>query len=106
LGWVTTADVFVLNSTYEGLSHALIETMSLGTPIIATAIGGNPELITNEVDGLLIPPNNDEALHAALLRVEKDPMAAKARAVSAKQKTSTFSIDTTITQLAELLHTI
>src|SRR3989344_6861070 len=45
LGWVKAADVFVLNSTYEGLSHALVEAMALGTPVIATAVGGNLELV-------------------------------------------------------------
>ena len=47
MGWVKAADVFVLNSTYEGLSHALVEAISLGTPIVATHVGGNPELITD-----------------------------------------------------------
>lgn len=103
LGWVKAADVFVLNSTYEGLSHALVEAMALGTPVVATAVGGNPELIEDKVDGLLVPPGDDNALYAALKRIEEDRESAVARAQSARAKTKQFSIDTAVSKLAELL---
>ena len=45
LGWAKVGDVFVLNSSYEGLSHTLLEVMSLDIPVVAWAVGGNPELI-------------------------------------------------------------
>jgi glycosyltransferase involved in cell wall biosynthesis len=106
LGWVKTANAFVLNSTYEGLSHALIEAMSLGTPIVATAVGGNPELIEDGVDGLLIPPSDDEALYGALKNIEMNKDAARARTESARAKIKRFSIDTTVTELTTLLKTI
>ena len=103
LGWVKTADVFVLNSTYEGLSHALVEAMALGTPVIATAVGGNLELIEDKIDGLLVPPGDDEALYAAIKKVETDKESALARAQSARAKLGQFSIERTIKELAELL---
>jgi glycosyltransferase involved in cell wall biosynthesis len=103
LGWVKAADVFVLNSTYEGLSHALVEAMALGTPVIATRVGGNPELIQHEVEGLLIPPQDDEALHWALMLVDQDRVAAHARAESAHAKVKQFSIDASLTSIASLL---
>ena len=103
LGWVKAADVFVLNSTYEGLSHALIEAMALGTPVVATAVGGNPELIENGVDGLLVPPGDDEALYAAIKKVETDRESALARAQSARAAVGKFSIERTIEKLAGLL---
>lgn len=106
LGWVKVADVFVLNSTYEGLSHALIEAMSLGTPVVATAVGGNPELIEDGVDGLLVPAGDDGALHAALKRVETDKDSARARAESARIKVERFSVDATIATLTTLLKTL
>lgn len=106
LGWVKAADVFVLNSSYEGLSHALIEAMALGTPIVATAVGGNPELIEDGINGLLVPLHNDEALYAALKRIEADKDGALARAQSARASTKKFSIDTTITEFVKLLQTI
>lgn len=104
LGWVKAADVFVLNSTYEGLSHALIEAMSLGTPIVATAVGGNPELIVHGVEGLLIPAKDDDALYAALRKVEQEPNTARARAEAARKKSGEFSIDRTLLKLREFLH--
>ncbi|MSR70802.1 glycosyltransferase [Candidatus Kaiserbacteria bacterium] len=106
LGWIQAADVFVLNSSYEGLSHQLIEVMSLGTPIIATSVGGNPELITDGVEGLLIPPQNDEALYAALKNIEADPVAARARAEAARTKAGQFNIERTLGHVVELFKTL
>lgn len=66
---IKAADVFVLNTSYEGLSHQLLEVMSLGTPIVTTTSGGNPETITNEESGLLVPYNDKEALKKSILRI-------------------------------------
>jgi glycosyltransferase involved in cell wall biosynthesis len=106
MGWVKSADVFVLNSSYEGLSHALLEVMSLGTPIIATAVGGNPELIEDTIDGLLISPHDDEGLYHALKNIEEDNDAARTRADSACEKVKTFSIEKTIHEVVALLKTL
>jgi glycosyltransferase involved in cell wall biosynthesis len=104
LGWVQSADVFVLNSTYEGLSHALLEVMALGTPIVATNVGGNPELL--EDTGVLVPPNSDQALEDAIRRVQEDPAAARARAERAQSRVKEFAVDKTVARLAELLKTL
>ncbi len=103
MGWVKAADVFVLNSTYEGLSHALVEAMTLGTPVIATRAGGNIELVADQKTGLLIPPENDDALYAALKNIEQDRRAAQLRAEAAQRAVLEFSIEKTIIQLVELL---
>ena len=65
-------DVFVLNSTYEGLPHVLAEAMTWGLPIVATAVGGTPETILNERNGLLISPDDPDALPKALRRMTTD----------------------------------
>jgi glycosyltransferase involved in cell wall biosynthesis len=106
LGWVSSADVFVLNSTYEGLSHALIEAMMLGTPVVATRVGGNPELIRDGVDGILIEPNNEQALYEALLSIKHDPESALLRAQSAKERAKQFSIEETIGETETVLTSI
>jgi glycosyltransferase involved in cell wall biosynthesis len=106
MGWVKAADAFALNSTYEGLSHALIETMALGTPIVATNVGGNPELITLGETGLLILPKDDEALYAALKNIEMHPEEARQRAARAVEKAQQFSIDITIEKLVTLLKSL
>lgn len=106
LGWVKAADVYVLNSTYEGLSHALVEAMALGTPVVATRVGGNPELIEDGVDGLLIPPKDDGALHAALKAVHDNPMLARARAERAKEKAKQFDIEVALDSVATLFKNV
>ena len=63
---IKAADIFVLNTAYEGLSHQLIEVMDIGTPIITTPAGGNPELITDKVTGLLVEFNDVTALSSAV----------------------------------------
>lgn len=63
------ADVFVLNSKYEGLSHMLLEVLRLGKPIIASNRGGNPEVIEDGKNGLLVEYNNVEQLKLAIKRM-------------------------------------
>lgn len=62
LGVMADADVFVLNSSYEGLSHFLIEALSLGVPSVASAVGGNVELIQSSSDGTLVTSGDARAL--------------------------------------------
>lgn len=66
------ADVFVLNSGYEGLSHVILEAMQQGVPVIASSEGGNPELVENEVNGLLIEYKNKQQIKKAILRLWRD----------------------------------
>lgn len=106
LGWMKSADVFVINSEYEGLSHQLLEAMALGARIIATNIGGNPELIRDKEEGLLTPPHDEVALHTALLRISNDAQLAWARGSAAAKRVEEFSIDKTLEQLSALLKKI
>lgn len=73
LALIKDADVFVLNSTYEGLSHLLIEALALGKAVIATDVGGNPELIEDGKNGLLVPAGDREALCEALTHLLTTP---------------------------------
>jgi glycosyltransferase involved in cell wall biosynthesis len=66
--------VFVLNSSYEGLSHLLIEALMLGCAIIATNAGGNSEVITDEESGLLVSVGDTDGLVAALVRFSRPEM--------------------------------
>ncbi len=69
---IKASDLFVLNTGYEGLSHQLLEVMAMGTPIITTNAGGNPEVIENDKEGILVDYNDKEALHDAILSVLSD----------------------------------
>lgn len=65
-------DLFVLPSLSEGCSNVLLEAMATGLPIIATNVGGNPELIKDGINGLLVPPASPEELAGAMIRLIQD----------------------------------
>jgi len=69
---LSTADVLVLGSYQEGLPNSLVEAMAAGVPVVATHVGGIPEIVNHEENGLLIPPKNSDALFAAVSRMLED----------------------------------
>lgn len=71
------ASSYVLSSISEGVSLTLLEAMACGLPIVATRVGGTPEVIADGINGLLAPPRDPAALASALLRVHRDPEAAR-----------------------------
>lgn len=103
LGWMRAADVFVLNSTYEGLSHVLIEAMTLGTPVVATRAGGNGTLVEHGITGLLVPPGDDAALEEALSTVAHNPVAARERASAGQKRMDDFSVQTMLSRTSDVL---
>lgn len=66
------ADVVVLASETEGFSNTIIEAMAFERPVVACAVGGNPEAIKDGETGLLVPPRDAEALARGLLKVVRD----------------------------------
>ncbi|MFQ3568622.1 MAG: glycosyltransferase family 4 protein [Aggregatilineales bacterium] len=64
--YMRAADYVALYSGYEGLSHTLLESLRVGTPVIASDKGGNPEIVQHGVNGLLVPYIDLEALQSAL----------------------------------------
>lgn len=79
-------DLFVLPSLAEGISNTLLEAMSCGVPVIATAVGGNPELVVDGVTGTLIPPADSPALADALARYLGNPALLESRGTAARQR--------------------
>lgn len=71
--FLAAADVFALPSLREGMPLSLLEAMAAGLPVVASAVGGVPEVVKNESTGLLVPPGDVEALETALHRLLKDP---------------------------------
>lgn len=67
------ADFLVLPSMMEGMSNVLMEAMAAGCPVIASDVGGNPELVEDGVTGLLFPDNDHARLAEAILRLTGDP---------------------------------
>ncbi len=64
---------FVLPSLGEGISNTILEAMASGLPVVATAVGGNPELVSEGVTGHIVPSDDVEALAAALVALARDP---------------------------------
>jgi len=71
--FLSTLDIAVLPSQSEGLSNSLLEYMAAGRAVIATAVGGNTELISNERNGLLVSANDPGALADSIVRYLADP---------------------------------
>jgi len=86
LKYLGAADIFILNSSYEGLSHVLIEAMQMGAPVIATDAGGNPELVENGVTGLLVKYGEPDQLAAAIQKLWQDKEFANRLAANAMIK--------------------
>ncbi|MGQ9576949.1 MAG: glycosyltransferase [Thermoguttaceae bacterium] len=84
--FLSTLDVAVLTSYSEGLSNSLLEYMAAGRPIVATAVGGNVELIEDGVHGLLVPPGDPAAVAAAVERLLGDPALAARLAAAARTR--------------------
>jgi len=78
-------DALVFSSLREGLSMAMLEAMAAGVPIVATAVGGTPELITHDTTGLLVPPGRPDALAEALVSLLQDPAAAERLRAAARR---------------------
>lgn len=72
-----TMDIFVLPSLAEGISNTVLEAMATGLPVVATRTGGNPELVSSEISGLLFPVGDSESLAEALLTLIASPQLRK-----------------------------
>lgn len=67
--YIQKTDLFVLNSSYEGLPHVILEAMAAGVPVVATDAGGTGEVVKHEETGLLVPVDDDQALGHAIRQV-------------------------------------
>lgn len=95
IGWVgreqreallRRATIYALPSYNEGLPMSVLEAMAAGLPIVSTPIGGIPEAITNDVEGLLVEPGDVQALAQALRRLLADPSLARTMGSAARAK--------------------
>ena len=66
---MAAADAFALYSGYEGLAHTLLESLQLGTPVLASDVGGNAEIVRHEENGLLVPHVDVDALRSGIQRL-------------------------------------
>ncbi|XXY23508.1 glycosyltransferase [Sorangium sp. So ce216] len=91
---VSSFDAYVLPSLWEGLPLALLEALALGKPIVASRVGGVPEIIEHGVDGFLVPPKDPGALAEHLSRVARDgELRERARTRSPAKFAEQFSLE-------------
>jgi glycosyltransferase involved in cell wall biosynthesis len=85
-------DLFVLTSFNEGLGRVLIEAMTAGVPVVATRVGGVPEIIGEEETGLLVPPGDPCATVHAILRVLEESLLARRLVEAGRHRAERFSV--------------
>lgn len=94
---LVAADVFVMSSAWEGHPISIMEAMASGTPTVATAVGGVPELVVPGETGLLVQPGDTLALTNALLQIGSDRSARLRMGRNAREAARQFSVE----QMAE-----
>jgi colanic acid/amylovoran biosynthesis glycosyltransferase len=98
------ADVFCLASFAEGLPVSIMEAMSCGVPVVASAINGTPELVVDGVTGHLVIAGRADAVADAIEQIVKDPQASRQRALAARRAVETQHDAAVVgAQLAEAL---
>lgn len=99
--YLRAADVFCLSSVWEGVPLAAQEAILVSTPVVATSVGGMPELIEDAVSGRLVPPGDPASLEAALREVLSNPDVARSYSAAARRHlTERFSRERMLTRLA------
>ena len=105
--FLAEAEIFVLPSRSEGFSNALIEAMAASLPVVATRVGGNPEAVEDGVTGLLVPPEDPNALADALQELLSDSERSWAMGEAGRRLAiREFSNDRVVNQVADIYHSL
>lgn len=99
-------DLFVLPSLNEGMGKALVEAMFVGLPVVATRVGGVPDLVGEGRSGLLVAPGQPEALAAAILELAADPRRRRDLGARAAQVAREYSVESMIEKLDRLYQSL
>ena len=92
-------DVFVMPSIKEAFGLSILEAMVCAAPVVATDVGGIPEITRNEVTGILVPPGDSLSLANAICRILEDPQVSSRLTANAKSSASHYSIENTVNGL-------
>jgi glycosyltransferase involved in cell wall biosynthesis len=88
-GLIGLLDVLVVPSQTEGAPLVVLEAMTSGVPVVASAVGGIPDQVRNGVDGVLVPPGDPAALGEAVLELLEDPGLARRMGAAGRRKSAT-----------------
>lgn len=104
---LSEASLSVLPSLSEGLSNSLLESMASGVPVVATSVGGNPEVVEDGVTGILVPPRDPEALAVAMTRILADQSLASRFGEAGKKRVATlYSIERNVRETEQLYESL
>jgi glycosyltransferase involved in cell wall biosynthesis len=106
VNYLAAADLFILNTHYEGLSHTLLEAMRAGVPIVSTNSGGNPEVITSGLDGWLVAYNDLEDLEKAAEEILTNHDLSEKFTQNARIKLKKFNWQKTVEETVDLFNKI
>jgi glycosyltransferase involved in cell wall biosynthesis len=109
LGWrddipeiMSLFDVFVLPSLNEGMGRVLVEAMAAGRPVVASRVGGIPDLVRHGETGLLVAPRDDEALAASISLLLSNPRTAERMGERGRLRCHEFGLPAMVARLDEL----
>ena len=97
------ADAALLSSDWENLPHAAVEALAVGTPVVATAVGGVPEVVRDGENGLLVAPGDPEALAGAIVRLLDEPGLRERLAAAARPSVEPLARDRVYGELERIL---
>lgn len=101
------SSIFVLPSRSEGFSNAIVEAMMSGLPVVSTTVGGNAEAVEQESTGLLVPPDQPEALAAALCRLLQHPeQLVEMGEAGQRRANERFSSDSMVERLTSIMQSL
>ena len=100
--WLGAADLFVLPSAGEGLPLALLEAMTSGLPVIATSVGGVPEVLAGSGAGVLVPPGDRAELARAIRSLAADASLRAAMGAAGRERARLYSRDEMVSRYASL----
>lgn len=98
--------IFVLNTNYEGLPHSVLNAMRVGVPVITTPMGGNVEVVENNVNGLLVPYNDEKAWEAAIDKLLSDNALQEKFSINGKKTLEKFKWDELIERTLIVLKSV
>ena len=95
-------DMLVLPSLNEGMGRVLVEAMASGKPVVASRVGGIPDLVRHAETGYLVPPADEKALANGIKKLLDDPAKAKQMGLRGREYCRQFSLETMIAKLDAL----
>jgi len=101
--YIKASDLFVLNTSYEGLSHQLLEVLYLETPILCSDAGGNIEVIDDGLNGELFKYNDKETIKNSIINILKNKKLANKYVEKGKEKLIFFGEERMLGEIAEIL---